>query len=146
MRFFSHWLIMERSQNWPDKNFVFVTKKKTLRYKFYRHGHLYQSLKVLRQSFSRYNFDKHSNFLWGVVTWRDLTLGDLGLKFPQHMRTRCMIRCAKNGGAVRRRFLAIWKKTEGLSRAPHSIRAKVKGTMPPLTLKWSWDSQVGGQV
>ena len=30
-----------------------------------------------------------------------------------------MIRCAKNGGAARRCFLAIWKKPEGeLSRAP----------------------------
>ena len=40
--------------------------------KNYRHCFLYQSLKLLRQSFSRCSFDEHTNFLWGEVTWRDL--------------------------------------------------------------------------
>ena len=51
---------------------------------------------------------------WGHLTWPgDLTLRDLGLKFLQHVRKRCMIRCAKNDGAARRRFWTIWKKPEG---------------------------------
>ena len=35
--------------------------------------------------------------VWSLGVSGDLTLGDLGLKFSQHMRKRCMIRCAKNG-------------------------------------------------
>ena len=51
---------------------------------------------------------------WGHLTWPgDLILRDLGLKFSQHMRKRCMIKFPKNGGVVRRRFLAIWRNPEG---------------------------------
>ena len=40
-----------------------------------------------------------------------------------------MIRCAKHGGAARRRFWTIWKKPEGgsqISTTPPPSRAKVK--------------------
>ena len=66
---FSGWLIMERTQYWPDLR---SPDMKILRRTFYRHCYLYHSLKVSRQSFSRCRFDEHSNFLWGEVTGRDL--------------------------------------------------------------------------
>ena len=40
-------------------------------------------------------------------------MSDLGLKFSQSVRKRCMNSCAKNGGAPRRRFPAICEKPEG---------------------------------
>ena len=40
-------------------------------------------------------------------------MSDLGLKFSQSVRKRCMNSCAKNGGAPRRRFSAIGEKPEG---------------------------------
>ena len=40
---------------------------------------------------------------WGHLTWPgDLTLRDLGLKFSQHVRKRCMIRCAGQSGKNRK--------------------------------------------
>ena len=57
---------MERSQNWPDLG---VTDMKLMRYTFYRHCYVYQSLKVSRQSFSRCSYDVHSNCMrWGHLT------------------------------------------------------------------------------
>ena len=57
--------------------------------------------------------------MWDHLTWPgDLTLRDLGMKFSQHMRKRCIIRYVKNGDARRRCLMVIWKKGGGLSRAP----------------------------
>ena len=72
---------------------------------------------------------------WCHLTWPvDLTLRDLGLKFSQPMRKKCMIRCAKNSGAARRRFLAIWKKRRGALKSPPPIRAKVNKHRPIFQL------------
>ena len=64
---------------------------------------------------------------WNVTWPGDLTLRDLGLNLSQNVRKRCLNRCAKNGGAERRRFCNICEKPEGASipparrrfRAPH---------------------------
>ena len=40
-------------------------------------------------------------------------MSDLGPKFSQSVRKRCMNSCAKNGSAERRRFSAICEKPEG---------------------------------
>ena len=45
-------------------------------------------------------------------------MSDLGLKFSQSVRKRCMNTCAKNGVAPRRRFLAISEKPEGGVQTP----------------------------
>ena len=60
---------------WP-----WVTVIKIPRYVLYRYCYGYQSLKVSRWSVIQHSYDEHSNFFWGEVTWRDLTLIDLGRK------------------------------------------------------------------
>ena len=72
LSFFSHWLKMERSQNWPDLgspiskfrdiNFIIDTVNRINRWKFPDD----------RRSFSWCSYDEHSNFCWGEVTSRDL--------------------------------------------------------------------------
>ena len=53
----------------------------------------------------------------GDLSWPgDLIFDDLALNFLQSMRNRFMIRCAKNGGAVRRYFLDIGEKPVGEER------------------------------
>ena len=47
-------------------------------------------------------------------------MSDLGLKFSQSVRKRCMNSCAKNGGTTRRRFSAIGEKPEGVFKHPPS--------------------------
>ena len=67
---------------------------------------------------------------WGHLTWPgDLTLRDLSLKFSQHVRKRCMIRCVKNGAAARRRFWTIWKKPEGGSQQPPPAGRRLSGKL-----------------
>ena len=59
----------------------------------------------------------------------DLTLPDLDLKFSQHMRKRCMVRCAKNLTIFvfpDCQFSGNLEKNEGGSQEP-PIRAKVDG-------------------
>ena len=78
LSFFSHWLIMERSQNWPDlrspiskfRDFIDTGT-------FHRYWYGYQSLKVSRWSVIRCSYDEHSIFFlrWGHLTCPgDLTL------------------------------------------------------------------------
>ena len=112
LSFFSHWLIMERSQNWPDlrspiwkfRDIRFIdTGTDINRWKFQSDRSFGVGMTNI-QSFLR----------WGHLTWPgDLTLSDLGLKFSQSVRKRCMNSYAKNGGAPRRRFPAICEKPEG---------------------------------
>ena len=105
---FSHWLIMERPQSWPDlrspiSKFWDIHSINTVsysnRWKFQGNRSVGVALTNIQT-------------LWGEVTWLDrpgdLTFRDLGLKFSQHVRTRCMIRCAKNRGAQRCRFF-FWQ-------------------------------------
>ena len=81
----SHWLIIERSQNWPelrsriskfwDKHFI-DTDTGINRWKFQR----YHSVGVAMASIQTF-------MRWGHLTWPgDLTLSDLFLKVSQHMR------------------------------------------------------------
>ena len=56
---------------------------------------------------------------WGHLTWPgDLNLRDMGLNFSQHVRKRCMIRCARNGGLRTAVFVKIWKNRGGFSTTP----------------------------
>ena len=52
-----HWLMMERSQNWPNLRSL-ISKFWVIHF---IDTYLYQSLKVSRQSFGRCSFDEHSN-------------------------------------------------------------------------------------
>ena len=116
---FSHWLKMERSQNWPDLrspisklwDIHFIdTVACNICWKFQGDSSVGVALTNIKTFMG-----------WGRLTWHgDLTLRDLGLKFSQYVRKRCMIRCAKNGGAARRCFLTIWKKNGrgGLNTPP----------------------------
>ena len=95
---------MERSQNWPDLRSP-LTKLWDIPFNIYYY--LYQSLRDSRQSFSRCSYDKHSNFLWSEVTWSDLVTWTW-VTWVWNFHNICrkiMNRCAKNGGATRRRFL-----------------------------------------
>ena len=61
---------------------------------------------------------------WGHFIWPgDLTLSDLGLKFSQHRRKRCMIKVCQKWGAYLRRFMTIWQKRGGVLNSP--LRLKV---------------------
>ena len=116
LSFFSYWLIMERSQKWPD---LWSRISKIRDIHFIDTGTcMYQMLKVSRWLSIWCRYDEHSNFFWGEVTWRDLTLSDLGLKFSQHMRKRCINRYTKNGGSAPP-FLRYLRKTwRGCSNTP----------------------------
>ena len=109
-RCLSHWLIIERSQNWPDPG-SWISKFRAIHFidtsgDWYR----YQLLKVSRWSGIWCSYDDHANFFWGEVTWRDQTMSDLGLKFS-HVRKRCMNRYAKNGGCFLDRYLRkTWRR------------------------------------
>ena len=69
---FSHWLIVERSQNWPDLGSSISEFRETHFYILLR----YQSLKVLRWSGIRCSYDERSNFSemmsLDVTWWPDL--------------------------------------------------------------------------
>ena len=75
---FSHWIIIERPQNWPDLRSP-ISKFRDTRLigfytRFYRiheiHCYSHQSLKVSRQSCGRCSHDEHSNlFLTPWETW-----------------------------------------------------------------------------
>ena len=56
--FFSNWLIMERSQNWPDLG----SQIQILWQTFYRHCYGYQWLKVSMWSVNRCSYDEYSTF------------------------------------------------------------------------------------
>ena len=97
---FPHWLIMERSRNWPDlrspiskfgdKHFI-DTVTDINRWQFQGDRSFGVAMMSIQTFFLR----------WGNLAWPgDLTLSDLGLKFSQHVRKICMNRFAKNGGAV----------------------------------------------
>ena len=85
------------------------------------------------------------------LTWPgDLTFGDLGLTFWHKVCNSILSRYWKNGGAARRRFLAIREKPEGrpFFCPPSSARIKTwvernyPRERPTSTLVFSWDSQV----
>ena len=76
---FSHWIIIERPQNWPDLRSP-ISKFRDTRLigfytRFYRiheiHCYSHQSLKVSRQSCGRCSHDEHSNLFltWPWETW-----------------------------------------------------------------------------
>ena len=63
---------------------------------------------------------------WGHLTWPgDLTFTCMGSKFYGNVRNECGNRHTKFGGTARRRFYAIWKKTQGGGRisAPPPVGA-----------------------
>ena len=64
LSFFLHWLIMVRSQNWPDLKSPIA--------KFRDICFIYKSLKVSRWSLIRCSYYEHSNLFWGEVNWCDL--------------------------------------------------------------------------
>ena len=60
----------------------------------------------------------------------DLTWPDMVLKFLHNVRKGCRNRCAKNGGAARRRFSAISKKPEeGCLSTPPARRGLTRALM-----------------
>ena len=111
--FFSHWLKMDRAKlTWP-----WVTDIQIPRNAFYRYWHWYQSLKGSRWSDIRCSLDKHSNFFlrWGDLTWPDLDRpGSEIFTCAKKMYKRY----TKNSSAVRRLFLDICEKPEGLKTLP----------------------------
>ena len=114
---FSHWLIMERSQNWPNLCSL-ISKFWGIHF---IDTYLYQSLKVSRQLFGRCSFASIQTFMrWGHLTCPgNLTLRDMGLNFSKHMRKRCLIRLKK---AVALRAAVFWqseKNRKGVLKSPH---------------------------
>ena len=110
---FSHLLIMERSQNWPDVRSPIS---------FFRNiRSIHTGTDINRWKFqgdrsfgvAMTNIQNLSEVRSLDVTCSYLTMSDLGPKFSQSVRKRCMNSCAKNGGAPRRRFPAIGEKPEG---------------------------------
>ena len=67
LSFFSHWLIMERSQNWPDLRSP-ISKFRDIR--FIDTGTDINRWKF--QSVTWCSYDENSKFFWGEVTWSDL--------------------------------------------------------------------------
>ena len=107
LSFSSHWLIMERSQNWPDLRSP-ISKFRDMR--FIDTG----------TDINRWTFQGDRSFGVAMTNIQTcLTLSDLGPKFSQSMQKRCMNSCTKNGGAPRGRFPAICEKPEwGCSNTP----------------------------
>ena len=96
---------------------------KIMRYAFYRHCYLYQSLKVSRQWFSRCSNDEHSNFVrsLNVTWWPDLEWPGSAIftTYPE----RCMNTCAKTAALRAAVFWQSRKNPEGaFSIAPQSRR------------------------
>ena len=79
LSFFSHWLIMEGPQNWPD--FWSLISK-------FRDIHLIDigtdiNCSKIHDDWTFFcSYDEHSNFFWREVTWR------VGLKFSQLVRKK----------------------------------------------------------
>ena len=113
--------LMGRSQNWPDlrspiSKFFDIHFIDTVacsnRWGFQGNRSVGVALTNIQTFFMR----------WGHLTWPgDLTLRDLCLKFS-HVRKIYMIRCAKNGGTARCRFLTIWKNGGGSQHPPSRAR------------------------
>ena len=110
---FSHWLIMGRSWNWPD-----------LRSQISKIPNIHFVGGVTLTNFWEFHIN---HFIVVALAWVqtfpevglfDLTLDDLGLIFAHNVRNRCQIRCAKFGGAARRRFSLTRKKLKGGVQTP----------------------------
>ena len=123
--FFSNWLIMERSQNWlylmsPISKFWdrhlagTCTYIPINRWKFQGNHSVGVALTSIQTFYEVMSLD--------VSWWPDLAWSgsEIFTTYAKNMYDKV---CQKRR-AQRRHFLAIWKKPEGLSRAPH-IRAKV---------------------
>ena len=111
--FFSHCLIMGRSQNWPDLR---SPRSKIRDIRFVAIDVLMISWKLYIDR-PRTVFTVASQIFSGGrvrLTWPgDLTWGDPGIKFSEMVRNWWLIRYAKNGGTKRRRFFAIREKPHG---------------------------------
>ena len=125
---FSYWLIMESKQNWPDLGspiskfriyilWILLPIASTESLNVIGHWvWLWRALKrILR---------------WGHLTWPgDMTLSDLDLKFSQHVRKRCMNRCAKTwGGAVAALALKLRWGTRSQARGGRSFAVLTTNT------------------
>ena len=105
--FFSHCLIMRRSQNWPDLRSL-RSKIRDIRFVgndgFMISWNLYMDRSRTVSTVASQIFQEIGSL--------DLTWDDPGTKFSEKVRNWWLISNAKNGGASRRRFFAILEKPQ----------------------------------